>query len=115
MFCHVRVAGRRPLPPWYGYLGSFACGAALEGTLSIDVDAEGACDQIVAQGTLDVSNIDLVMPTSLPAGVIKLQVVAGATTGTFRSVENLSQGWAIMPNSTGLWVRKIVGTTIIFR
>ena len=24
-------------------------------------------------------------------------------------------GWAIMPDATGLWVRKIVGTTIIFR
>ena len=47
--------------------------------------------------------------------MIKLQVVAGATTGTLRSVENLPQGWAIMPSPTGLWVRKIVGTTILFR
>lgn len=109
------VAKEGIYPGGAGAVGSFTCGAALEGALSIDVDAEGVCDQIVAQGTLDVSNIDLVMPTSLPAGVIKLQVVAGATTGTFRSVENLSQGWAIMPNSTGLWVRKIVGTTILFR
>ena len=109
------IAKEGVYPGGAGAVGSFACGAALEGTLSIDVDATGACDQIVAQGTLDVSNIDLVLPTSLPAGVIKLQVVAGATTGTLRSVENLSQGWAIMPSPTGLWVRKIVGTTIIFR
>ena len=109
------VAKEGIYPGGAGAVGSFACGAALEGMLSIDVDATGACDQIVAQGTLDVSNIDLVLPTSLPAGVIKLQVVAGATTGMFRSVENLSQGWAIMPDATGLWVRKIVGTTIIFR
>ena len=109
------VAKEGIYPGGAGEVGSFACGAALEGTLSIDVDATGVCDQIVAQGTLDVSNIDLVLPTSLPAGVIKLQVVAGATTGTFRSVENLPQGWAVMPDATGLWVRKIVGTTVIFR
>ena len=109
------VAKEGIYPGGAGAVGSFACGAALEGALSIDVDATGACDQIVAQGTLDVSNIDLVLPTSLPASVIKLQVVAGATTGTFRSVENLSQGWAIMSSPTGLWVRKIVGTTILFR
>jgi autotransporter-associated beta strand protein len=102
-------------PGGAGAVGSFTCGASLEGALSIDVDATGACDQIVAQGTLDISNIDLVLPASLPAGVIKLQVVAGDTTSAFRSVENLPQGWAIMPSSTGLWVRKIVGTTILFR
>ena len=38
-----------------------------------------------------------------------------ALEGTLRSVENMSQGWAIMPDATGLWVRKIVGTTILFR
>ena len=79
------------------------------------MDATGACDQIVAQGTLDISNIDLVLPASLPAGVLKLQVVAGDTTSAFRSVENLPQDWAILPSSTGLWVRKLVGTTILFR
>ncbi len=102
-------------PGGAGAVGSFTCGAALEGTLSIDVDATGACDQIIAQGILDISNIDLVLPASMPAGVIKLQVVAGDTTGAFRIVENLPQGWAIMPSSTGLWVRKVVGTTILFR
>ena len=109
------VATEGIYPGGAGAVGSFTCGAALEGALSIDVDAEGACDQIVAQGTLDISNLDLVLPASMPAGVIKLQVVAGDTTGTFRSVENLPQGWAIMPSSSGLWVRKIVGTTILFR
>ena len=109
------VATEGIYPGGAGAVGSFTCGAALEGALSIDVDATGACDQIVAQGTLDISNIDLVLPASLPAGVIKLQVVAGDTTGAFRSVENLLQGWAVMPSSTGLWVRKIVGTTILFR
>ena len=109
------VAKEGIYPGGAGAIGSFTCGAALEGALSIDVDATGACDQIVAQGTLDISNIDLVLPAILPAGVIKLQVVAGDTTGAFRSVENLPQGWVIMPSSTGLWVRKIVGTTILFR
>ena len=109
------VAKEGIYPGGVGAVGSFACGAALEGTLSIDVDAAGACDQIVAQGTLDISNVDLVLPANLPAGVIKLQVVAGDTTGAFRSVENLPQGWAVMPSSSGLWVRKIVGTTILFR
>ena len=102
-------------PGGAGAVGSFTCGAALEGALTIDVDATGACDKIVAQGTLDISNLDLVLPASLPAGVIKLQVVAGDTTGAFRSTEHLPQGWAIMPSSSGLWVRKIVGTTILFR
>ena len=109
------VATEGIYPGGAGAVGSFACGATLEGALSIDVDATGACDQIVAQGTIDISNIDLVLPASLPAGVIKLQVVAGDTTNTFRSVENLPQGWGIISKATGLWAQKVIGTTVIFR
>jgi autotransporter-associated beta strand protein len=109
------VAKEGIYPGGAGTVGSFTCGATLDGELHIDVGATGACDQIVAQGTLDVSNIDLVLPTSLPSDVIKLQVVAGATTGTFHDVENLPSGWEIIPKDTGLWAKKVVGTIISFR
>ncbi|MBR1587353.1 MAG: hypothetical protein IJ658_03410, partial [Kiritimatiellae bacterium] len=98
-----------------GAVGSFACGAALDGTLSVDVDAEGACDTLVAQDAPDISRIDLVLPASLPAGVEKLQVVAGAATGAFRSVANLPSGWGVIAKGSGLWVQRVVGTTVIFR
>ena len=79
-------------------VGSFSCGAALDGTLYVDVDAEtGACDSIAVPSgsSLDLSSLDLVLPESIPSGVERLQVVSGAATGAFRSVANLPSGWEI--------------------
>lgn len=112
----LRLLGEDKALGGAGAVGSFACGASLEGALHVDLDATtGTADKIVADGTLDISSIDLVLPEALPEGATKLQVVAGATTGAFRSVENLPRGWAILPKATGLWAQKVVGTTIIFR
>ena len=107
------VAKEGIYPGGVGAVGFFACGATLEGELHIDVDASGACDQIVARGTLDVSNIDLVLPASLPEGVVGLQVVVGATTGAFRSVANMPSGWEIVAKDTGIWAKKPLGLYII--
>ena len=102
-------------PGGAGAVGSFACGATLDGVLHVDVDETGACDKLVAHGTLDVSRIDLALPASLPAGIEKLQVVEGATAGAFRSVDNLPSGWGIVAKDTGLWAQRVAGTTVIFR
>ena len=102
-------------PGGVGAVGAFACGATLEGTLHVDVDSEGACDKLVARDAADISRIDLVLPDNLPAGVEKLQIVEGATTGAFRSVKNLPQGWGVVAKDSGLWAQRVVGTTVIFR
>ena len=103
-------------PGGAGEVGSFTCGAALDGTFHIDFDvATGTADKLVASGTLDISGIDLALPESLPANVTKLQVVEGATAGVFRSVDNLPTGWEVMAKSSGVWAQKAVGTTIIFK
>ena len=102
-------------PGGAGAVGSFACGATLDGVLHVDVDETGACDKLVAHGALDVSRIDLVLPESLPAGVERLQVVEGAAAGAFRSVDNLPSGWGIVAKDTGLWAQRVAGTTVIFR
>ena len=109
------VAKEGIYPGGVGMVGSFACDATLDGELHIDVDATGSCDHIVAQGTLDVSNIDLVLPTSLPEGVVDLQVVAGATTGMFRSVENMPSGWEIVAKDNGVRAKKTFGLSIFVR
>ena len=102
-------------PGGAGAVGSFACGATLDGVLHVDVDETGACDKLVAHGALDVSRIDLALPASLPAGVEKLQIVEGAAAGAFRSVDNLPSGWGIVAKDTGLWAQRVAGTTVIFR
>ena len=102
-------------PGGAGAVGSFVCGATLDGTLHVDVDENGACDRLVAHGALDVSRIDLALPASLPAGVERLQVVEGAAAGAFRSVDNLPSGWGIVAKDTGLWAQRVAGTTVIFR
>ncbi|MBO7685998.1 MAG: hypothetical protein J6V72_06435, partial [Kiritimatiellae bacterium] len=103
-------------PGGAGAVGSFTCGAALDGELHIDVDASTrTADRIVADGTLDISGIDLVLPESIPETLQKFRLVEGATTGTFRSVSRLPNGWEIMPRADGLWAYKAAGTMVIFR
>ena len=103
-------------PGGAGAVGSFTCGAALDGELHVDVDVStGASDKIVANGTLDPSRIDLVLSGADIGAVQKFRVVEGATTGEFRSVSGLPNGWKIMCKADGLWVRKTVGMAIIYR
>ena len=105
-------------PGGAGEIGSFTCGATLDGTLHIDFDATtGTADKIVADGTLDLSNIDLVLPDSgdFPGTVQKVTLVEGATTGTFRSVSGLPTGWEIFADAQKLQARKTVGFTVIIR
>ena len=110
------VAKEGIYPGGAGAVGSFTCGAALDGELHIDVDASTrTADRIVANGTLDLSGIDLVLPESIPETLQKFRIVEGATTGAFRSVSGLPNGWEIMPKADGLWAQKAVGMTIIFR
>ncbi len=110
------VAKEGIYPGGAGAVGSFTCGAALDGELHIDVDASThTADKIVADGTLDISGIDLVLPEPIPDTVQKVKLVDGETTGVFRSVSGLPSGWEIMSKANGLWAQKVVGTTIIFR
>ena len=105
-------------PGGAGTVGSFAGGAALSGTLYIDVDAEtGACDSIAAASgaTLDLSALDLVLPETIPSGVERLTVASGATTGAFHSVANLPDGWEIATTPLGTSARKINAFTLIIR
>ena len=105
-------------PGGAGAVGSFACGAALDGTLHVDFDAAtGVADRLVASGTLDLSNIDLVLPDAetFPGAVQKITLVEGATSGTFRSVDGLPTGWEIFADGQKVQARKVVGTTILLR
>lgn len=105
-------------PGGAGAVGSFASGAALSGTLYIDVDAEtGDCDSIAvpAGSTLDLSAIDLVLPETIPSGVERLIVATGATTGAFRSVANLPSGWEIAVGTNGARARKINAFVMVIR
>ena len=72
---------------------------------------------LTADGTLDLSNIDLVLPDSgdFPGTVQKVTLVEGATTGTFRSVSGLPTGWEIFADAQKLQARKTVGFTVIIR
>jgi len=103
-------------PGGSGAVGSFTCGAALDGELHVDVDVStGASDKIVANGTLDLSRIDLVLSGADIGAVQKFRVVEGATTGEFHSVSGLPNGWEIKYKVDGLWVGKVVGMAIIYR
>ncbi|MBR1608478.1 MAG: autotransporter-associated beta strand repeat-containing protein [Kiritimatiellae bacterium] len=105
-------------PGGAGAVGSFSCGAALSGTLYIDVDAEtGACDSIsVPTGsTLDLSGIDLVLPETIPEGVERLRVVTGTTTGEFNSVANLPSGWEMNYTAGYAQARKIMAFVLTIR
>ena len=105
-------------PGGAGAVGSFSCGAALSGTLYIDLDSStGACDSIAVPSgsTLDLSSIDLVLPETIPEGVERLTVVSGATTGTFRSVENLPSGWEIAAASSGAKAHKVLAFVMTVR
>ena len=104
------------LPGGTNTVGSFTCGAALSGTLYIDVDAvSGTCDKIVAFGALDLSGIDLVLPIEMPSGVTKLRIVEGATMGSFRSVTGMPAAWGVVTGMSGVSVKKIVGTMFLVR
>lgn len=103
-------------PGGYGAVGSFTCGAALAGTLHVDVDASsGACDKIIASGVLDLSGIDFVLPDEIPSGVTKLRVIEGATTGSFKSVTGMPAAWAVVASANGVSVKKVVGTMLSIR
>lgn len=105
-------------PGGAGGVGSFSCGAALDGTLYVDVDAEtGACDSIAVPSgsSLDLSSLDLVLPESIPSGVERLQVVSGAATGAFRSVANLPSGWEIAVVPSGVRARKVLAFVLTVR
>ena len=105
-------------PGGAGAVGSFSCGAALDGTLYVDVDAEtGACDSIAVPSgsSLDLSSLDLVLPESIPSGVERLQVVSGAATGAFRSVANLPSGWEIAVVPGGVRARKVLAFVLTVR
>ena len=105
-------------PGGVGAVGSFACGATLDGALNIDFDATtGSADRLVASGTLDLSNIDLVLPDAetFPGAVRKITIVEGATSGAFRSVSGLPTGWEIFADGRNVQVRKAVGFTIVIR
>ena len=103
-------------PGGHGAAGSFTCGASLAGTLHVDVEAAGgACDRIVASGTLDLSGLDLVLPDEMPAGVTKLRIVEGATTGSFKSVTGMPAAWAVVASANGVSVKKVVGTMLSVR
>ena len=105
-------------PGGAGGVGSFSCGAALDGTLYVDVDAEtGACDSIAVPSgsSLDLYSLDLVLPESIPSGVERLQVVSGAATGAFRSVANLPSGWEIAVVPGGVRARKVLAFVLTVR
>ena len=105
-------------PGGAGTVGSFTCGATLDGTLHIDVDVStGAADKLVASGVVDISSIDLELPESgdFPGTLQKVTLVEGTTAGAFRTVSGLPAGWEIFANAQKLQAPKAVGFTVIVR
>lgn len=101
-------------PGGAGTVGAFTCGAALAGTLYIDAADDGTCDRLIADGTLALDGLALVLP-DVPEGVTALTVVSGATSGTFASVSGLPAGWELHQSGAGVTARKATGLTVVIR
>ena len=104
-------------PGGAGAVGSFACDAALAGTLYIDVDADGAGDSLRTTAALDVSNLDLVVSVPDPAPVLpkRLKIVDGPSSGAFRSVTGLPQGWTLRYGGDRVSIGPDRGLTLILK
>lgn len=104
-------------PGGAGTIGSFSVGAALSGTLFVDVDATGAADSITTTTALDLSNIDLVItaPATAPEVPRRLKIVNGPHTGTFKSVSGLPAGWTLRYSDGRVSIGPDRGVVLFFR
>ena len=104
-------------PGGAGTIGSFSVGAALSGTLFVDVDATGAADSITTTTVLDLSNIDLVItaPATAPEVPRRLKIVNGPYTGTFKSVSGLPAGWTLRYSDGRVSIGPDRGTVLFLR
>ncbi|MDO5320185.1 MAG: autotransporter-associated beta strand repeat-containing protein [bacterium] len=105
-------------PGGVGQVGTLNVAATLNGTFLCDVRANGTCDCINATGTLDLSTVDLVLGegSAFPAGAQarSLQIVKGATTGSFRTVPHLPANWNVFVRPSGVFLSRS-GLVIIVR
>jgi len=95
----VTVSGQTS-PGGDGTVGTLALpdASVLSGTLRIDVRTDGTCDQLVADGDLDVSQLALVIADTgqLNSGFsYTIATCAGDLTGSFTSNNLLAKGWAV--------------------
>ena len=103
-------------PGGKGAIGTLTLdGAAVtDGTLVIDVAADGAADKLVTTGALDLSKLSLVV-TGVDKATKKglCKIVSGPVSGMFKSV-SLPRGWSVsvtadgvdfMPNGLAIIVR----------
>ena len=112
------TASEAIFPGGDGTVGSFTCAAALAGTLSIDVEADGSADQIVTTTPLDVSNLDLVvnLPDDVSQITKPLSLVKGPVTGTFKSVPTtLPKGWEVRCGASGVRLGRPAGVVLLVR
>ena len=100
-------------------IGSFTVSSALEGALEIDCDKTAGCDLLtIDEGTtLDLSALDLTLAVSgeYTAADKHNLIIAGKTTGEFRSITGLPSGWSVRITATGVKVGRIQGMAIILR
>ena len=95
----VTVSGETS-PGGDGTVGTLALpdAPALSGTLLIDVRADGTCDQLVADGDLDVSQLALVIADTgqlSTASVYTIATCTGALSGSFTSHNLPQKSWAV--------------------
>ena len=94
-------------------------GAALSGTLLVDVWADGTCDALAASGALDVSGLALqIQDTALlntQARYLIARCAPGGLTGRFST--NLAGLWRVAYDSGAgeVWVELTRGTQLILR
>ena len=102
-------------PGGAGTVGSFSVGAALAGTLYIDVDADGAADSLVATAALDLSQIDLVVSSATQTVPRRLKIVTGSVTGEFKSVSGLPADWTLRYSGDRVSIGPDRGAVLILR
>jgi autotransporter-associated beta strand protein len=82
---------------------TLAVTATLNGTLRVDIGAEGVSDRLVVAGALDLSGLTLVMENPGQLDKDRIYTIAtctGSLTGVFSSTPNLPASWKVRYNRT---------------
>ena len=90
--------------------------ALASGTLVIDVAADGTCDKLVATGTLNLSNLNLVIAgAELDKGKRYEIATAASVTGAFASATLPESRWHVSAHGTKVTLTSVRGTVVIVR
>ena len=90
--------------------------ALTSGTLVIDVAADGTCDKLVATGTLNLSNLNLVIAgAELDKGKRYEIATAASVTGAFASTTLPESRWHVSVSGTKVTLTSVRGTVVIVR